>query len=76
MKKGKPLMGANKMRQLANQLSEQTPGMCFALFVFPANQPGIASYISNGTREDMIKALEEKLARFKGDEDFKTPEEN
>lgn len=69
-------IGAAKMRQLAGILSDELKGLGFALFVFEFKAPGIANYISNAQREDMITALEEKLKRFKNQEDFKTPEEN
>ncbi len=31
--------------------------MGFALIIFPFNQPGYAGYVSNGQRQDVIKAL-------------------
>lgn len=64
------------MRKLANRLKKEIPGLGFALFVFEFHKPGISNYISNAQRDDMIKALEETLARLKGKQDFPTPEHN
>ena len=65
-----------KMRSLATSIQNQIPNVGFALFVFDFHTPGIANYISNASREDMIIALEEKVKRFKNMEDFPTPEHN
>jgi hypothetical protein len=69
-------VGAEKMRALGKMLSEEIPGLGYALFVFEFYRPGVANYVSNAQREDMIKTLEETLARFKAKQDFDTPEEN
>lgn len=69
-------VSAHIMRDLATMIQKQIPGYGFALFVFEFSKPGIGNYISNVQREDMIKALEETLARLKGAQDFPTPEKN
>lgn len=69
-------VGAEKMRKIGQLLKEQLPGLGFALFTFEFNKPGMSNYISNASRDDMIIALEETVARFKQQQDFKTPEEN
>ena len=69
-------IGAGKMRELAHLIEEKIKGYGFALFVFPFSESGISNYISNAQRDDMIKALEEKISIFKNKKDFKTPEEN
>ena len=57
-------------------IEEKIKGYGFALFVFPFSEPGISNYISNVERDNMIKALEEKISIFKNKKGFKTPEEN
>jgi hypothetical protein len=52
------------MREVAKALKTALPGMGFALLVFPFDSPGTANYISNGRREDMIKAMKETVARL------------
>lgn len=64
------------MRTIANKLKKEIPGLGFALLIFEVNKPGMSNYISNCEREDMIKALEETVARLKGKTDFPTPETN
>ena len=46
--------------------------MGFFISVFEFNTEGISDYISNGKREDMIKALEETVRRFKNEETIST----
>jgi hypothetical protein len=69
-------IGAAQMRKIGKRLEKELPGLGYALFVFEFFRPGVANYISNAQRADMIKALEETLDRLKGGQDFKTPEEN
>lgn len=69
-------IGAAEMRKLAEKVKREIPGLGFALIVFEFHKPGIANYVGNAQRADMIKALEETLARWKNDDVFKTPEEN
>jgi hypothetical protein len=69
-------IGALEMRKLGEKIKKEIPGLGFALLVFEFHKPGISNYLSNAQRGDMIKALEETLARWKAGDDFKTPEEN
>jgi len=69
-------IGAIAMRKLGDVIKKTIPGLGFAIIVFEFNKPGLANYISNANREDMIKSLEETIARLKGGEILKTPEEN
>lgn len=49
------------MRDLANHVKGTVgDGYGFVVLVFPFGEPGVANYISNGSREDMITALREK----------------
>lgn len=43
-------------------------GWGFGLILFSYGQSGFASWISDCTREDMMKAMEELLARWKKNE--------
>ena len=69
-------MGAEAMRKLGRRIQKEIPGLGFAVFVFEFHTAGMSNYISNAQREDMIRAMEETLARLKGGKEFKTPEEN
>ena len=42
----------------------------FALLVFEFHEPGIANYISNAKREDMIKSLRETADRLEKKQDI------
>lgn len=67
---------AQKMRDIAGMIQKKIPKIGFALLVFDFNTPGIANYISNAQREDMILALEEKVKVLKEKRDIPTPEGN
>jgi hypothetical protein len=69
-------IGAEAMRKLGRKISALIPGLGFALIVFEFHKPGLSNYLSNARREDMIKALEETLSRWKSGNEYKTPEEN
>ncbi len=69
------LVGAQKMRDLAKMVSKEIPGIGFSIIVFPFHQKGIANYISNAQRADMIVALEGVLSRWKNNDTINTPEE-
>ena len=69
-------IGGEQMRILAQMIQNKIPGLGFALIVFPFFESGISNYISNAVREDMIKALDETVARLKYKKDFMTPEIN
>jgi hypothetical protein len=64
-----------KMRDLADKLKEQIPGLGFALIVFDfANDAKVGNYISNVREDFMIKALEQQLESLKNGTTFSTPE--
>lgn len=69
-------IGANKMRRLAEMLKKEMPGTGFALLVFNFNDPGMANYIGNAKREDIIKAFRSTSDRLDKRQDIQTPEEN
>ena len=69
-------LGAEQMKGLGQALKETLPGLGFALFIFPLGGPGLANYISNGQREDMIKALRETLGRLESGKTIDTPNSN
>lgn len=55
-----------KARELAEMLQRaMPPGIGFSLFLFSleGSGPGHLAYMSNGDRQDVIKALKEWLAR-------------
>jgi hypothetical protein len=53
------------IRRIADVIAPQLPkGTGFALLVFDFGEKGHASYISNASREDMIKALREQADRL------------
>lgn len=57
---------AEIMNATASSLAKIFPGMAFALFVFPPDSPdGRANYISNASRGEMVKVLEEFTTRHK-----------
>lgn len=67
------------MRLLADMISSVVPGLGFALITFPLGENvknELVNYISNGQREDMIKALKELLHRWESGTDYMTPNNN
>lgn len=58
------------MRDVGNALSKTFPMMGFAFILFEFGEPGIGNYISNGCREDMIKALRETADRIENNQDI------
>lgn len=69
-------IGGQQMRDLADKIQKEIPGLGFALFVFEFHNSGMSNYISNAQREDMITALKETIQRLEGNQDFRTPETN
>lgn len=69
-------IGGEKMRELANQIQKEIPGLGFCLIVYPFHEKGMSNYISNSQRDDMIVFLEETLTRLKRNKDFQTPNSN
>ncbi|MBP0634880.1 hypothetical protein [Cupriavidus sp. AcVe19-6a] len=54
------------MNVLASVLADQLQPSGFALLVFDCEDPGRVNYISNCSRQDMIAAMQEFLARNEG----------
>lgn len=54
-------------RSVESLLPVTDPKTCFVLIVFDI--PELGQYMSNGTRESMIAALRETLARLENNED-------
>lgn len=71
-------IGEIEMQEIANKIMPMVEGYGFALIVFElGNRQGKGgNYISNGTRETMIAALDETVQRLKNKQDFKTPNIN
>jgi hypothetical protein len=70
-------IGGEKMRELGALLTQKLDGLGFCLITFPFHEEhGMANYISNGSRYDMIKFLYETLETLLEDKDFMTPNEN
>lgn len=64
------------MNKIGNDIEKVLPkGFGFAVLVFPFSEPGIANYISNANRKDMITMLRETADRFEKQEEFKTPKD-
>lgn len=64
-------MNATKkaMKQMADKISAILPkGFGFVLLVFPFGESGIANYISNANRKDIITMLREAADRFEKQE--------
>ena len=59
---------AEGMQAALTALTEVWPKMFICLLVAP-HEPGIANYISNGAREDVIKALRETADRLEKNQD-------
>lgn len=71
-------VGAGEMRQIADGLVKQLPGLAFVLIVFEVGErkgKG-GNYISNAERSNMIDALKETVYRLENKQDFTTPEPN
>lgn len=53
-------------REIANVVKERLPaGVGFALFLFDYGAEGNTAYVSTAKRDDMIRLIEEWLARVK-----------
>lgn len=58
------------MRVIAKSITKMLPPkFLFTLLVFGEGEPGISNYISNCSRDDMIKALRETADRLERNED-------
>ena len=69
-------IGGQEMRNLANKIKKEIPGLGFGVLVFQFNKPSLSNYISNAQRADMIKAMKETIERLENNQDFQTPETN
>lgn len=69
-------IGGQQMRDLAEKVKKEIPGLGFALLVLEFNNPVIANYISNSQHKDMIKAMKETIEILEKNQDFTTPETN
>lgn len=71
-------MDGQKMRELAQVIEPFLPeNTGFALVIFPfEGEERRWDYISNACREDMERALQEVLAKWKSGKEFPTPEAN
>ena len=70
-------IGGERMRELADLIKKEIPGLGFALLVYEFGEnDALTNYISNSKREDMVLALGEVLERFKNKGDFMTPNKN
>jgi hypothetical protein len=65
---------AEKMRNLADNLTREIPNCGFALIVFEPDGNNMANYISNVNDDFMIQALEKQLNALKKNKTFPTPE--
>ncbi len=66
-----------KMRQIADMVEREVPGMAFVLLIAEFGGPhGLSNYISNGDREDCIKWLRETADRIEKNSSFQTPNHN
>lgn len=54
------------MQAIMTALAELFPGMGIALMVFDFGEKGRMNYISNASREDMLIALKEFIAKHEG----------
>lgn len=65
------------MRDALTKVKEMLPiGWGATLLVYPFNKKGIANYISDAERADMIKYLRETADRIEKNQRFDTPESN
>ena len=65
------------MLKIGDMVSKMLPSdIGYAVLVFPFYNPGVANYISNAQRKDMILALRETADRLEKKQDFPTPENN
>ena len=70
-------IGGERMRELGTLLKKELNGLGFCLITFPLKEEGgMANYISNADRHDMIMFLYETLETLVEDKDFMTPNHN
>lgn len=68
----------NGMRELGTILKNTLPkNSCFVLLVAPfGGEKGLANYISNANRKDIINFLRETATRLERGTDYQTPNNN
>lgn len=61
----------NELAKLIDNFLQERSGqkLGFFLSIFQFDTPGVANYVSNARREDVIEALEETAYRFKHGQD-------
>ena len=64
------------LKSEGKRISKKFPGMGFLLIMFEFSSPGVANYISNGRREDMVEALREAANRLEKSQDIPVIEGN
>lgn len=69
-------IGGAQMRRLAKKIEKEIPGLGFCLLVFEFHEAGMANYVANAQRADMIKSLRETADRLERRQGFRTPETN
>lgn len=69
----KDMFGADRMKRLGDTIKKEIPGFGFTLLVFEFHNPGIANYISNANRQDMIVGLRRMVDILEKGKDFPTP---
>lgn len=53
-----------QMQELGRRVKAQLPeGFGYALFVFPHGRPGVANYVSDSQRPDVVQAVEAFVKR-------------
>lgn len=70
-------MTGDLMRTLISACKSVLPeGWGITILTYEQNKPGIANYISDSERADMIKMLRETADRLENKQDFPTVEQN
>ncbi|MGI0106719.1 hypothetical protein [Salinimicrobium sp. WS361] len=73
----KYMTSGNLMRKMMGKCKAiLPPGFGCTILVYPHYDKGIANYISDSERSDMIKHLRSTADRLEKNQDFPTPENN
>lgn len=77
MSESKKIIAGDLMRTLISVCKSVLPeGWGITILTYQLNKPGIANYISDAERGDMIKMLRETADRLEKKQDFPTIEKN
>ncbi|RXG32018.1 hypothetical protein [Leeuwenhoekiella marinoflava] len=77
MGKSKEILTGDLMRTLISACKSVLPeGWGITILTYQHNKPGIANYISDSERADMIKMLRETADRLENKQDFPSVEQN